>query len=89
MPTLGNRNTGPVGFDSLPTQLNAKSLKRGFEFNLMIVGETGLGKSTMVDTLFNAPVSRASANTSPAKTLGTQTVTHGLFEFHRSRASCC
>ena len=30
----------PVGIDSLPAQLQRKSVKRGFEFNLMVVGES-------------------------------------------------
>jgi len=27
-------------------------MRRGFHFNVMLVGQTGLGKSTMVNTLF-------------------------------------
>ena len=30
---------GQVGFDSVQDQLRLKSLKRGFEFNVMVVGE--------------------------------------------------
>lgn len=48
-----------VGFDSITTQIEAKLLKRGFTFNLMVVGthlvkigRSGLGKSTLVNTLF-------------------------------------
>ncbi|XP_050417601.1 septin-11 isoform X2 [Patella vulgata] len=45
--------TGHVGFDSLPDQLVNKSVAQGFCFNILCVGETGIGKSTMMDTLFN------------------------------------
>ena len=30
-----------------------RSLRRGFEFTLMVVGESGLGKSTLVSQLIN------------------------------------
>ncbi|RXG57459.1 Septin-2 [Armadillidium vulgare] len=44
---------GHVGFDSLPDQLVAKSTQNGFSFNILCIGETGMGKSTLMDTLFN------------------------------------
>lgn len=43
---------GYVGFANLPNQVHRKSLKRGFEFTLMVAGESGLGKSTLVNSLF-------------------------------------
>ncbi|XP_051514227.1 septin-8-B isoform X1 [Myxocyprinus asiaticus] len=42
-----------VGFDSLPDQLVSKSVSQGFSFNILCVGETGIGKSTLMNTLFN------------------------------------
>ncbi|XP_069747273.1 septin-11-like isoform X3 [Narcine bancroftii] len=45
--------SGHVGFDSLPDQLVNKSTSQGFCFNILCVGETGIGKSTLMDTLFN------------------------------------
>ena len=41
-----------VGFANLPNQLYRKAVKDGFEFNLMVVGESGLGKSTLINSLF-------------------------------------
>ncbi|XP_071067566.1 septin-14 [Dasypus novemcinctus] len=44
---------GHFGFECLPHQLVNRSLQRGFSFNILCVGETGIGKSTLIDTLFN------------------------------------
>uniref|UniRef100_A0A0L8GKA9 Septin-type G domain-containing protein n=1 Tax=Octopus bimaculoides TaxID=37653 RepID=A0A0L8GKA9_OCTBM len=45
---------GYVGFANLPNQVHRKSVKKGFEFTLLVVGESGLGKSTLVNSLFLA-----------------------------------
>lgn len=45
--------SGHVGFDSLPDQLVNKATNQGFCFNILCIGETGLGKSTLMNTLFN------------------------------------
>ncbi|EEC07992.1 septin, putative, partial [Ixodes scapularis] len=42
-----------VGFDSLPDQLVSKSVQQGFHFNILCIGETGVGKSTLMESLFN------------------------------------
>ena len=39
--SLQTRLDGHVGFDSIQEQVRRKSLKRGFEFNLMVVGKSG------------------------------------------------
>ncbi|KAI9268765.1 Septin-domain-containing protein [Sporodiniella umbellata] len=50
---LRKKLQGYVGFANLPNQVHRKSVKKGFEFTCMVVGESGLGKSTLVNTLFN------------------------------------
>nr|VZI38269.1 unnamed protein product [Spirometra erinaceieuropaei] len=41
-----------VGFSTLPTQINRKANQKGFAFNILIVGASGLGKSTFLNSLF-------------------------------------
>ena len=41
-----------VGFSSLPSQLARRVFHRPFEFNLLVVGGSGLGKSTFINSMF-------------------------------------
>jgi septin 7 len=50
---------GYVGFANLPNQVYRKAVKKGFEFNLIVIGESGLGKSTFINSLFLAELYNA------------------------------
>ena len=45
-----------VGFSSLPNQAYRSAVRQGVDFNLMVVGQSGAGKSTFVNTLLEAEV---------------------------------
>lgn len=47
-----------VGIDTLQEQTRQRALRRGYTFNLLVVGRSGLGKSTLVNTLFKSSVAR-------------------------------
>merc|ERR1712180_567179 len=65
---------GHVGFDSLPDQLVNQAVTGGFTFNIMSIGETGLGKSTLMDSLFNTNFeSTPSSHKEPAVKLRSHT----------------
>lgn len=52
-----------VGFDSITQQIERRLLRRGFQFNLMVVGQSGLGKTTLVNTLFASHLADSSGRT--------------------------
>ncbi|XP_068456476.1 septin-5-like isoform X1 [Clinocottus analis] len=41
-----------VGFATLPNQVQRKTIKKAFTFTLLVAGESGLGKSTLINRLF-------------------------------------
>ncbi|XP_061558211.1 uncharacterized protein LOC133415803 isoform X11 [Phycodurus eques] len=50
--TLQDRDKEYVGFAALPNQVHRKAVKKGFAFTPMVAGESGLGKSTLINGLF-------------------------------------
>ena len=45
---------GTVGLEKIPQQVVNKAIRLGFDFNILCIGETGIGKSTLMDTLFKS-----------------------------------
>ncbi|XP_069056365.1 septin-9 isoform X3 [Pleurodeles waltl] len=75
---------GYVGIDAILEQMRRKAMKQGFELNIMMVGQSGLGKSTLINTLFKSKVSRKSVQPTAEeripKTIEIKTVTHDIEE---------
>lgn len=81
--SLSTKVDGYVGFDTLQDQIRKKNLKKGFELNLMVVGESGLGKSTLVNTLFKSRISRQTCTPGPhevPRTIEVNSVSHVIEE---------
>ncbi|XP_041958557.1 neuronal-specific septin-3 isoform X1 [Alosa sapidissima] len=58
----GSTLLGYIGIDTIIEQMRKKTMKTGFDFNIMVVGQSGLGKSTLVNTLFKSQVSRKNSD---------------------------
>lgn len=75
---------GYVGIDSILEQMRRKAMKQGFEFNIMVVGQSGLGKSTLINTLFKSKISRKSVQPTSEeripKTIEIKSITHDIEE---------
>ncbi|XP_039183959.1 septin-9 isoform X1 [Crotalus tigris] len=73
-----------VGIDAILEQMRRKAMKQGFEFNIMVVGQSGLGKSTLINTLFKSKISRKSVQPSSEeripKTIEIKSITHDIEE---------
>lgn len=69
-----------VGFDTITQQIEKKLLKKGFQFNVMVVGQSGLGKSTLVNTIFASHLidskGRLEASESTRQTTEIEAVAH-------------
>ncbi|KAL6102823.1 septin9 [Pungitius sinensis] len=89
-PPYGEKAGGPavdfsyVGIDAILEQMRRKAMKQGFELNIMVVGQSGLGKSTLMNTLFKSKVSRksalATAQEKIPKTIEIKSVSHDIEE---------
>ncbi|XP_031426675.1 septin 9a isoform X2 [Clupea harengus] len=73
-----------VGIDAILEQMRRKAMKQGFELNIMVVGQSGLGKSTLMNTLFKSKVSRKSVMGTGEeripKTIEIKSVSHDIEE---------
>ncbi|XP_060757119.1 neuronal-specific septin-3 isoform X3 [Neoarius graeffei] len=80
----GNDLFGYVGIEAVLDQMRRKTMKSAFEFNIMVVGQSGLGKSTLVNTLFKSKVSRKSCTPNYeekiSKTVHLQSISHIIEE---------
>ncbi|KAI4763518.1 Septin-domain-containing protein [Aureobasidium sp. EXF-3400] len=65
-----------VGFDSITHQIEKKLLKRGFQFNVICVGQTGLGKSTLINTIFASHLIESKGRFTPDEQTRTTTEIH-------------
>ncbi|KND01015.1 uncharacterized protein SPPG_04107 [Spizellomyces punctatus DAOM BR117] len=76
------RLSEPLGISDLPVQRVRRSKRRPYMFNIMVVGESGLGKTTFMNTLFNAPLTeqRTPKNLSASKTVAIDPTTYELTE---------
>lgn len=52
-----------VGFDSLPDQFVSRIVRSGFVFNILALGATGIGKTTLFESLFNTKLSAENLST--------------------------
>ncbi|XP_054614878.1 neuronal-specific septin-3-like isoform X2 [Dunckerocampus dactyliophorus] len=90
MASYGERSGGPVvdftyvGIDAILEQMRRKAMKQGFELNIMVVGQSGLGKSTLMNTLFKSKVSRKSVMATTQekipKTIEIKSISHDIEE---------
>ncbi|XP_012990838.1 septin 9b isoform X3 [Esox lucius] len=82
--TPGAGDFSYVGIDAILEQMRRKAMKQGFELNIMVVGQSGLGKSTLMNTLFKSKVSRKSLVSTPEEripqTIEIKSISHDIEE---------
>lgn len=69
-----------VGFESLPEQYVNRATREGFVFNILVLGATGVGKTTLIDSLFNTKFPDVSAKSHSSQTVDLHVQTHELQE---------
>lgn len=78
--------SGYVGFDTLTKQIENKLLRRGFQFNVMVVGQSGLGKSSLINTLFSSNLLSTKGRLDPSdevrQTTSIKATSHGTFALY-------
>ena len=63
-------------------QVYSKAVRKGFEFSLMVVGASGLGKSTLVNSMFLTDIFSETTK-EPAKPEDQDTQTRRVEAHHR------
>ena len=87
-PGIATKKDSYVGFANLPNQVFRKSVKKGFQFTLMVVGESGLGKSTLINSLFLTDLYVNSEYDDAAAKVGkTMSVNASTFEMKEGKIS--
>jgi hypothetical protein len=79
--TIQLRPTAALGISDFPKQQTKRSKNRNYSFNLMVAGESGLGKTTFMNTLFNSPLTEdvRPENLSSTKTVEISAHKFGIF----------
>ena len=62
-----------VGFSNLPAQVCRRASQKPFEFSLLVVGGSGLGKSTLVNCMFLADIYKSKKENQMEKTMTVET----------------